>query len=96
VPQDAARVFLKLEFFNPTGSYKDRMALAIIERAEQRGTLKPGMRVIEYTGGSTGSSLAMICAVKGYRFTPVSADAFAQEKVGHYERLWRRTHPDAK
>jgi cysteine synthase len=72
VPAGAARVFLKLEYFNPTGSYKDRMALAIIERAEQRGILEPGIRVIEYTGGSTGSSLAMVCAVKGYRFTPVS------------------------
>ena len=56
-PPGAGRVFLKLEYFNPTGSYKDRMALAIIEGAERRGTLRPGMRVIEYTGGSTGSSL---------------------------------------
>jgi cysteine synthase A len=80
-PRNAARVFLKLEYFNPTGSYKDRMALAIIEGAERRGTLRPGMRVVEYTGGSTGSSLAMVCAVKGYRFTPVSSDAFAREKL---------------
>ncbi len=81
VPEGAADVFLKLEFFNPTGSYKDRMALAMVEGAEQRGTLKPGMRVIEFTGGSTGSSLAMVCAVKGYAFNPVSSDAFAAEKL---------------
>jgi cysteine synthase A len=81
VPAGAARVFLKLEYYNPTGSYKDRMALAVIEGAERRGTLKPGMRVVEYTGGSTGSSLAMICAVKGYAFQPVSSDAFAREKL---------------
>ena len=80
-PAGGARVFLKLEYYNPTGSYKDRMALAIIESAERRGALKPGMRVIEYTGGSTGSSLAMICAAKGYRFTPISSDAFAREKL---------------
>ena len=87
VPSGAARVFLKLEFFNPTGSYKDRMALAVIEGAERRGTLKPGMRVIEYTGGSTGSSLAMVCAVKGYRFTPISSDAFSREKLNTMSAL---------
>ena len=68
VPPGAADVFVKLEYFNPTGSYKDRMALAMIEGAEKRGALRPGMRVVEYTGGSTGSSLAMVCAMKGYRF----------------------------
>lgn len=78
---DAADVFVKLEYFNPTGSYKDRMALAMIEGAEQRGALRPGMKVIEYTGGSTGSSLAMVCAVKGYEFTAVTSDAFAKEKL---------------
>ena len=78
---DAADVFLKLEYFNPTGSYKDRMALAMIEGAEQRGTLRPGMKVVEYTGGSTGSSLAMVCAVKGYPFTAVTSDGFAKEKL---------------
>jgi cysteine synthase A len=72
---------VKLEYFNPTGSYKDRMALAMIEGAERRGTLKPGMRVIEYTGGSTGSSLAMVCAMKGYAFHPLSSDAFSEEKL---------------
>src|SRR5580658_9020550 len=76
-----AEVLVKLEYFNPTGSYKDRMALAMIEGAERRGTLRPGMRVVEFTGGSTGSSLAMVCAVKGYRFAPVSSDAFAAEKL---------------
>ena len=81
VPGGAARVFVKLEYFNPTGSYKDRMALSTIEGAERRGTLRPGMRVVEYTGGSTGSSLALVCAVKGYRFTPISSDAFAREKL---------------
>ena len=81
VPAGAAEVFVKLEYFNPTGSYKDRMALAMIDGAEARGELRPGMRVVEYTGGSTGSSLAMVCAVKGYRFEPLSSDAFAQEKI---------------
>jgi cysteine synthase A len=81
VPPDSADVLVKLEYFNPTGSYKDRMAKAMIEYAEQRGTLKPGMTVVEYTGGSTGSSLAFVCAVKGYRFQVVSSDAFAKEKL---------------
>jgi cysteine synthase A len=80
-PRGGARVFIKLEYYNPTGSYKDRMARSVIEGAERRGVLKPGMRVVEYTGGSTGSSLAMVCAVKGYRFTPVCSDAFAREKL---------------
>jgi cysteine synthase A len=78
---DCADVFVKLEYFNPTGSYKDRMALAMIEGAERRGALRPGMRVVEYTGGSTGSSLAMVCAMKGYAFHPLSSDAFAAEKL---------------
>lgn len=78
---DVADVYVKLEYFNPTGSYKDRMAKAMIEGAERRGLLRPGMRVIEYTGGSTGSSLAMVCAMKGYHFHPLSSDAFAAEKL---------------
>ena len=57
------------------------MALAMIEGAEQRGALRPGMKVVEYTGGSTGSSLAMVCAVKGYPFTAVTSDGFAKEKL---------------
>lgn len=80
-PPDGADVYVKLEYFNPTGSYKDRMAAAMIEGAEQRGALKPGMRVIEFTGGSTGSSLAMVCAIKGYPFVPLSSDAFSPEKL---------------
>ena len=81
VPPNGTEVLVKLEFYNPTGSYKDRMALAMIEGAEQRGDLRPGMEVVEYTGGSTGSSLALVCAVKGYRFTPISSDGFAREKL---------------
>jgi cysteine synthase len=81
VPPGSADVFVKLEYVNPTGSYKDRMALAMIEGAEARGALKPGMRVVEFTGGSTGSSLAMVCAAKGYDFSPLSSDAFAREKI---------------
>jgi cysteine synthase len=78
---DAARLYVKLEYYNPTGSYKDRMALEMIEAAEARGELRPGMTVLECTGGSTGSSLALVCAVKGYRFTVLSSDAYAQEKL---------------
>ncbi len=81
VPPNTADVFVKLEWFNPTGSYKDRMALAMVEEAEKRGDLRPGMTVVEYTGGSTGSSLAYVCAAKGYRFKVVSSDAFASEKL---------------
>jgi cysteine synthase A len=81
VGADHAKVIVKLEALNPTGSYKDRMALAMIEGAEARGALRPGMRVIEFTGGSTGSSLAMVCAAKGYRFVVLSSDAFAPEKL---------------
>jgi cysteine synthase A len=81
VPKGSADVYIKLEYFNPTGSYKDRMALAMIEEAEARGDLLPGMTVVEYTGGSTGSSLAFVCAVKGYKFKVVSSDAFAREKL---------------
>ncbi len=81
VPDGCADVLIKLEYVNPTGSYKDRMALAMIEEAERRGDLRPGMTVVEYTGGSTGSSLAFVCAVKGYRFKVVSSDAFATEKL---------------
>lgn len=81
VPATSAQILIKLEYFNPTGSYKDRMALAMIEEAEARGDLRPGMTVVEYTGGSTGSSLAFVCAVKGYPFRVVSSDAFAREKL---------------
>ena len=81
VPKGSADILVKLEYFNPTGSYKDRMALAMIEEAEKRGDLQPGMTVVEYTGGSTGSLLAFVCAVKGYRFKVVSSNAFAIEKL---------------
>jgi len=81
VPPGAADVLVKLESTNPTGSYKDRMALAMIEGAEARGALRPGMRVIEFTGGSTGSSLGMVCAAKGYDFVVLSSDAFSKEKL---------------
>jgi len=81
VPQGAADVLVKLELFSPTGSYKDRMALAMIEGAEARGALRPGMRVVEFTGGSTGSSLAMVCAAKGYKLIVLSSDAFSEEKL---------------
>src|SRR6476619_2303687 len=78
---DAAEVWVKLEGVNPTGSYKDRMALAMIEGAERDGRLQPGQTVVEYTGGSTGTSLALVCAVKGYPLQIVTSDAFAEEKL---------------
>src|ERR1700747_281377 len=81
VTREMADVVVKLEYYNPTGSYKDRMALAMIEGAEARGSLRAGMRVVEYTGGSTGSSLALVCAIKGYPFVAVSSDGFAREKL---------------
>jgi cysteine synthase A len=76
-----AEIYVKCEGANPTGSMKDRMAFSMIEGAEKRGELKPGGTVVEYTGGSTGSSLAMVCAVKGYHAHFVSSDAFAEEKL---------------
>lgn len=87
VPANGARVLLKVESENPTGSMKDRMALAMIEAAERDGRLKPGGRVVEYTGGSTGVSLAQVCAVKGYRLRIVTSDAFAREKLTHMRLL---------
>src|SRR5258708_608944 len=81
VSPSMAEVLVKLEYYNPTGSYKDRMALAMIEGAEACGELRPGMRVVEWTGGSTGSSLAMVCSIKGYHFTPISSDGFSKEKL---------------
>jgi cysteine synthase A len=78
---NGAEIWVKWEGANPTGSMKDRMALAMVEGAERRGQLKPGDKVVEYTGGSTGSSLAMVCAAKGYRAHFVSSDAFAEEKL---------------
>ena len=81
VPRDCADISVKLEWENPTGSMKDRMALAVIGRAEQDGRLRPGGTVVEYTGGSTGASLALVCAVKGYRLKIVTSDAFSREKL---------------
>ena len=81
VPVDCARIFVKLEWENPTGSMKDRMAQAVIAAAEADGRLMPGYSVVEYTGGSTGAALAFVCAVKGYRIRIVSSDAFAREKL---------------
>ena len=87
VPANAADILVKLEWENPTGSMKDRMAQAVILRAEQDGRLKPGDTVIEYTGGSTGTSLALVCAAKGYRLRIVTSDAFSQEKRDHMKAL---------
>ena len=87
VPSNGARLLLKLESENPTGSMKDRMALAMIEAAEADGRLRPGGAVVEYTGGSTGVSLAQVCAVKGYRLHIVTSDAFAREKLTHMRLL---------
>jgi cysteine synthase len=87
VPENGARVLVKLESENPTGSVKDRMALAIVEAAEADGRLAPGGSVVEYTGGSTGVSLALVCAVKGYPAQIVTSDAFAREKLEHMRIL---------
>jgi cysteine synthase A len=81
VPQGSARILAKLEWANPTGSMKDRMARSVIESAEGRGELKPGRTAVEYTAGTTGISLALICAAKGYRLHIVSSDAFSEEKI---------------
>ncbi len=78
---NSADIYVKFEGANPTGSMKDRMALAMIEGAEKRGDLQKGGTVVDYTGGSTGSSLAMVCSAKGYKAHFVSSDAFAQEKL---------------
>ena len=87
VPPHCADIFVKLEWENPTGSMKDRMALAVISRAEQDGRLKPGDTVLEYTGGSTGTSLAFVCAAKGHPIKIVTSDAFSQEKRDHMVAL---------
>jgi len=87
VPEGAANVYVKLEYFNPTGSKKDRMALAMIEGAEKRGTLKKGMSVVEFSGGSTGAALALICSIKGYPFRLITSNAFSQEKISMMRSL---------
>jgi cysteine synthase A len=87
VPAGSAGVLVKLEWENPTGSMKDRMARAVIARAEADGRLKPGDTVLEYTGGSTGTSLALVCAARGYRIRIVTSDAFSREKRDHMAAL---------
>jgi cysteine synthase A len=87
VPEGCARILLKVESTNPTGSMKDRMALAMIESAERTGRLRPGQRVVEYTGGSTGVSLALVCAARGYPLSIVTSDAFSAEKRRHMAAL---------
>lgn len=81
-PANGAELWLKLEYRNPTGSMKDRMALAMVEGAERDGLLSPGDTVVEYTGGSTGPALALVCRAKGYRALIVMADCFTQERFG--------------
>jgi cysteine synthase len=87
VPPDCAAIYAKLEWENPTASMKDRMALAVIARAEADGRLPPGGTVVEYTGGSTGASLALVCAAKGYRIRIVSSDAFSRDKLDQMAAL---------
>ena len=81
VPANGAELWLKLEYFNPSGSMKDRMALAMVQDAERDGRLRAGMTVVEYTGGSTGPALALVCRAKGYRCRIVIADCFTQEPI---------------
>jgi cysteine synthase A len=87
VPRGSGAIFAKLEWENPTGSMKDRMADAVISRAEVDGRLRPGGTVVEYTGGSTGTSLALVCAAKGYPIRIVTSDAFSREKREHMAAL---------
>ncbi len=90
VPRESARILLKLEYENPTGSMKDRMALAMVEAAEADGRLRPGGSVVEYTGGSTGVSLAFVCAAKRIPLQIVTSDAFSREKRDHMRALGAR------
>jgi cysteine synthase A len=87
VPSGCARVLVKLESHNPTGSMKDRMALSVVDGAAADGRLPPSGMVVEYTGGSTGTSLAFVCAARGYSITLVSSDAFSREKRDHMRAL---------
>ena len=98
VPANGARILVKLEAENPTGSMKDRMALAMIEAAEKDGRLRRDGFVVEYTAGSTGVSLSLVCGVKGYPLRIVTSDAFAREKLAHMKALGARleiVHSDA-
>jgi len=90
VPEKSAGVLIKLEYENPTGSMKDRMALAMIEAAEADGRLQPGGSVVEYTGGSTGVSLAFVCASKRIPLRIVTSEAFSREKLDHMKALGAR------
>src|SRR4051794_9238930 len=92
VPSNGSNVLLRMENENPTGSMKDRVALAMIEAAEADGRLTTGSSVVEYTGGSTGVSLSLVCAVKGYPLNVVSSDAFAREKLDHMRILGAELH----
>jgi len=87
VPEGHARVLVKVESHNPTGSMKDRMALSVVDRAAASGRLPPSGRLVEYTGGSTGTSLALVCAARGFTATLVTSDAFSQEKRIHMRAL---------
>ena len=92
VPANGARILLKREDENPTGSMKDRQALAMVEAAENDGRLRPGGVVVEYTGGSTGVSLSLVCAVKRHRLHVVTSDAFSREKLDHMHILGAELH----
>ena len=81
VPPGCARIFVKVEGENPTGSMKDRMAQAMVARAESDGRLKPGYTIVDYTGGSTGASLALVAVAKGYKIRLVTSTAFSEEKL---------------
>ena len=87
VPAGSARVFVKVEGQNPTGSMKDRMALSVVDGAVAAGRLARSGRLVEYTGGSTGTSLAFVCAARGFPITVVTSDAFSQEKRDHMRAL---------
>src|ERR1041384_4684763 len=80
-PPDGAQVWLKLEYLNPTGSMKDRMALAIVEGGERDGSIDEGTTIVEYTGGSTGPALALVCRAKGYRARIVISECFTDERI---------------
>lgn len=96
VPEDAADVYVKLEFFNPAGSIKDRIALAMIEKAEAEGKLKPGDTIIEPTSGNTGIGLASVAAAKGYHLIIVMPETMSVERRKLADAgLWRGTDSDA-
>ena len=86
-PEEGARIYAKWEGANPTGSMKDRMAVGMIRGAEEDGDLEPGQHVVEFTGGSTGSSLALVCSVLDYPLTLLTADCFAEEKIRTMQAL---------